>query len=93
MKEIAARICRDYLTGAWKTIAAEEIQLKRISGGLSNFLYHVSLPDNNNNSESGASTTTTSVKTASNVKRARKDSYTNLGPEPKEVILNSYDYG
>lgn len=30
MRDIAARICRDYLTGAWKTISAEEIQLKRI---------------------------------------------------------------
>lgn len=45
MRDIAARICRDYLTGAWKTISAEELQLRRISGGLSNFLYYVSLPD------------------------------------------------
>lgn len=44
MRDIAARICRDYLHGAWKTIAPEEIQLRRISGGLSNFLYYVSLP-------------------------------------------------
>uniref|UniRef100_A0A182PCY9 Choline kinase N-terminal domain-containing protein n=1 Tax=Anopheles epiroticus TaxID=199890 RepID=A0A182PCY9_9DIPT len=56
MRDIAARICRDYLTGAWKTISADELQLKRISGGLSNFLYYVSLPEhhyyghNNNNS-------------------------------------------
>ncbi|XP_035916197.1 choline/ethanolamine kinase isoform X1 [Anopheles stephensi] len=54
MRDIAARICRDYLTGAWKTISADELQLKRISGGLSNFLYYVSLPEhhyysNNNN--------------------------------------------
>lgn len=45
MRDIAARICRDYLTGAWKTISADELQLKRISGGLSNFLYYVSLPE------------------------------------------------
>lgn len=45
MRDIAARICRDYLNGAWKTIAAEDIELRRISGGLSNFLYYVSLPD------------------------------------------------
>uniref|UniRef100_A0A182T3F1 Aminoglycoside phosphotransferase domain-containing protein n=1 Tax=Anopheles maculatus TaxID=74869 RepID=A0A182T3F1_9DIPT len=43
MRDIAARICRDYLTGAWKTISADELQLKRISGGLSNFLYYVLL--------------------------------------------------
>lgn len=30
MREIASRICRDYLTGAWKTIAASDLQLKRI---------------------------------------------------------------
>ncbi|XP_041780494.1 choline kinase A2 isoform X3 [Anopheles merus] len=58
MRDIAARICRDYLTGAWKTISADELQLKRISGGLSNFLYYVSLPEhhyygNNNNNNSG----------------------------------------
>lgn len=59
MRDIAARICRDYLTGAWKTISADELQLKRISGGLSNFLYYVSLPEhhyygnNNNNNNNG----------------------------------------
>ncbi|XP_044738084.1 choline/ethanolamine kinase isoform X1 [Chrysoperla carnea] len=46
MKEMAARICRDYLHGAWKNITAEEIGFKRISGGLSNWLYHVWLPEN-----------------------------------------------
>lgn len=30
MREIAARICREYLTGAWKTIPSDEVQLKRI---------------------------------------------------------------
>lgn len=30
MRDIAARICRDYLNGAWKTISADDIQLKRI---------------------------------------------------------------
>ncbi|XP_052892232.1 choline/ethanolamine kinase isoform X1 [Anopheles moucheti] len=56
MRDIAARICRDYLTGAWKTISADELQLKRISGGLSNFLYYVSLPEHhyyNNNNNGG----------------------------------------
>lgn len=96
MREIAARICRDYLTGAWKTISASDLQLKRIryrstfnlrskpyinlipnySGGLSNFLYYVSLPDDID--------TCNNVKS---VKRARKD--TSL-QEPKEVLLRIY---
>lgn len=45
MREMAARICRDYLHGSWRKITSRDIVLKRISGGLSNWLYHVSLPD------------------------------------------------
>lgn len=105
MREIASRICRDYLTGAWKTISASDLQLKRIrwisiflfgfvvwtknhgnwtlinsidffilksfSGGLSNFLYYVSLPDDLD-----------ACNNVKSVKRARKD--TTL-QEPKEV--------
>ncbi|KAJ6648164.1 Choline kinase A2 [Pseudolycoriella hygida] len=82
MRDIAARICRDYLNGAWKTISAEDIQLKRISGGLSNFLYHVSLPDNFDNKNQSLQ---------SGIKRPRKDSVnTNNLPEPKEVLLRIY---
>ncbi|XP_047005149.1 choline/ethanolamine kinase isoform X1 [Schistocerca americana] len=44
MRERAARICRDYLHGAWKSVTSKDIQLKRISGGLSNWLFHVALP-------------------------------------------------
>ncbi|XP_034233872.1 choline/ethanolamine kinase isoform X3 [Thrips palmi] len=44
MREMASRICRDYLHGAWKQVSSHDIVLKRISGGLSNWLYHVSLP-------------------------------------------------
>ncbi|KAH8326024.1 hypothetical protein KR067_012734 [Drosophila pandora] len=40
----AARICRDHLNGRWKTVAPEDLIVKRVSGGLSNFLYYVSLP-------------------------------------------------
>lgn len=104
MRDIAARICRDYLHGAWKTIAAEEIQLRRISGGLSNFLYYVSLPD------SMASTPLLAASAASPIvanKRPRKDSDHNNNNnnssgrlhldeelhqtrEPKEVLLRIY---
>lgn len=45
MRATAARICRDYLNGAWKGVTTENINLKRISGGLSNWLYNVQLPD------------------------------------------------
>lgn len=45
MRETAARICRDYLHGVWKHITSENIVLKRISGGLSNWLYNVQLPE------------------------------------------------
>ncbi|VVC99905.1 unnamed protein product [Leptidea sinapis] len=44
MREVAARICRNYLHGAWKTVAPADLDFKRISGGLSNFLYYVALP-------------------------------------------------
>ncbi|XP_066991296.2 choline/ethanolamine kinase isoform X2 [Anabrus simplex] len=44
MREKAARLCRDYLHGVWKHITSKDIVLKRISGGMSNYLYHVSLP-------------------------------------------------
>ncbi|CAG9820590.1 unnamed protein product [Phaedon cochleariae] len=45
MRELTARICRDYLHGVWKKVNAKNIDFKHISGGLSNLLYHVSLPE------------------------------------------------
>nr|XP_022911009.1 choline/ethanolamine kinase isoform X2 [Onthophagus taurus] len=45
MKELAARICRDYLNGPWKQVSAQNIGFNHISGGLSNLLYHISLPE------------------------------------------------
>ncbi|KAH8409994.1 hypothetical protein KR009_003786 [Drosophila setifemur] len=45
IRHAAARICRDYLTGRWKVVTPDNLVVKRISGGLSNFLYYVSLPD------------------------------------------------
>lgn len=80
MRDIAARICRDYLTGAWKTISADEIQLKKISGGLSNFLFYVSLPNGNTSPGSNAKAN----EMAPIAKRARKDSFQEMY-EPKEV--------
>ncbi|XP_073964861.1 choline kinase A2-like isoform X2 [Choristoneura fumiferana] len=45
MREVAARICRNYLHGAWKSVEPSDLDFKRISGGLSNFLYYVALPE------------------------------------------------
>ncbi|XP_013177001.1 PREDICTED: choline/ethanolamine kinase isoform X1 [Papilio xuthus] len=45
MREVAGRICRNYLHGAWKSVKPTELIFRRISGGLSNFLYYVALPD------------------------------------------------
>lgn len=85
MRDIAARLCRDFLNGAWKTISTEDIQLKRISGGLSNFLYHVSLPDNCDNKNGCQESDRPSNK------RQRTDSFNNNNlPEPKEVLLRIY---
>ncbi|XP_050436021.1 choline/ethanolamine kinase isoform X2 [Adelges cooleyi] len=43
MFEMATRLCRGYLPGHWKKITAKDISVKRISGGLSNWLYQVTL--------------------------------------------------
>ncbi|CAF3095413.1 unnamed protein product [Rotaria sp. Silwood2] len=37
--------CQNFLRGAWSTITVEEMNMKRIHGGLSNYLYCCSLPD------------------------------------------------
>ncbi|XP_044579533.1 choline/ethanolamine kinase isoform X4 [Cotesia glomerata] len=45
MRATAARICRDYLHGVWKHVNADNIVFKHISGGLSNWVYNVQLPE------------------------------------------------
>ncbi|XP_055712875.1 choline/ethanolamine kinase isoform X3 [Phlebotomus papatasi] len=101
MRELAARICRDYLTGAWKTVSAEEIKLKRISGGLSNYLYYVSLPDSTRTSSRSSSVSSTSSITSEPIdlvpRRARKNSpvdFLRNGNlyEPREVLLRIYGH-
>ncbi|XP_057693341.1 choline/ethanolamine kinase isoform X1 [Corythoichthys intestinalis] len=44
-KERAFAWCRDFLSGAWKTIQLMDFQISIVSGGLSNLLYLCSLPD------------------------------------------------
>lgn len=41
----AWKLCHDYLQGSWKLVTHKEIELRQISGGLTNLIYHVSLPD------------------------------------------------
>uniref|UniRef100_A0A1A9VZX3 Choline kinase N-terminal domain-containing protein n=1 Tax=Glossina brevipalpis TaxID=37001 RepID=A0A1A9VZX3_9MUSC len=44
IRRTASRVCGDYLNGRWKEVSADQLIVKRISGGLSNYLYYVSLP-------------------------------------------------
>ncbi|XP_055681594.1 choline/ethanolamine kinase isoform X2 [Lutzomyia longipalpis] len=101
MRDLAARICRDYLTGAWKTVSADEIKLKRISGGLSNYLYYVSLPDSTRNSSRSSSISASSTIPTEPInlipKRPRKgsaDDFLRNGNlyEPREVLLRIYGH-
>lgn len=104
IREVAARICRDYLTGQWKNIRASDINVKRISGGLSNFLYHVSLPESGSNSYA---TSVTGISQRPKLggndrKRIRTNSgeinaapssgcvQSNVWEEPREVLLRIY---
>ncbi|XP_076333464.1 choline kinase alpha-like isoform X2 [Tachypleus tridentatus] len=44
MKDKAYQLCRDYLSGSWKSISSNDMVFTALSGGLSNLLYHCSLP-------------------------------------------------
>ncbi|EEB16472.1 choline/ethanolamine kinase, putative [Pediculus humanus corporis] len=46
IREKGYNICREYLNGAWGLITPDEFIIKKLSGGLSNFLYLCALPDN-----------------------------------------------
>lgn len=45
MREKAYRVCRDFLSGAWRKLSRDEIVVKRFSGGMSNLLYFCALPN------------------------------------------------
>ncbi|KFM56897.1 Choline kinase alpha, partial [Stegodyphus mimosarum] len=45
MRDQAYRICRDYLSGSWKSISSSDMVFRSISGGMSNLLYYCSLPE------------------------------------------------
>ncbi|CAF3394076.1 unnamed protein product [Rotaria socialis] len=42
----ALQWCQNFLRGAWSSITIEDMRMERISGGLSNYLYCCSLPEN-----------------------------------------------
>lgn len=44
MRTQAHGLCRDYLHGAWQQISADDMVIKPISGGMSNFLFLCELP-------------------------------------------------
>ncbi|XP_076310732.1 choline kinase alpha-like isoform X2 [Tachypleus tridentatus] len=44
MRDKAYRLCREYLSGSWKNISSSDLVFTALSGGLSNLLYHCSLP-------------------------------------------------
>lgn len=44
IRERAHKLCHEYLRGAWKRISAQELVIKKVSGGLSNLLYYCALP-------------------------------------------------
>lgn len=45
MRDQAYRICRDYLSGSWKSISSSDMVFRSVSGGMSNLLYYCSLPE------------------------------------------------
>ncbi|CAG9577035.1 unnamed protein product [Danaus chrysippus] len=88
MREVAGRICRNYLHGAWKTVDPSDLDFKRISGGLSNFLYYVALPDASKMRYSRESSL--DADDARLHKRQIMSSHSFSMDEPKKVLLRIY---
>ncbi|CAH2988241.1 unnamed protein product [Chilo suppressalis] len=96
MRDVAARICRNYLHGAWKSVDPKQLDFKRISGGLSNFLYYVALPEDTSNlskynaressPEEDESVSLTSRFLRKNMGRSNSFSI----EEPRKVLLRIY---
>ncbi|KAJ0183016.1 hypothetical protein K1T71_000992 [Dendrolimus kikuchii] len=94
MRDVAARICKNYLHGAWKTVDPRELDFRRISGGLSNFLYYVALPDETsklgcyNRDLSSDTEPETVVSKMMRKSMIRSNSFTM--EEPRKVLLRIY---
>ncbi|XP_045770878.1 choline/ethanolamine kinase isoform X2 [Maniola jurtina] len=87
MREIAGRICRNYLHGAWKSVDPADLDFKRISGGLSNFLYYVALPSDVTKLEGFAHESSPEL---DDHKKPILSSHSIYMEEPKKVLLRIY---
>ncbi|XP_069356952.1 choline/ethanolamine kinase isoform X1 [Maniola hyperantus] len=85
MREIAGRICRNYLHGAWKTVDPVDLDFKRISGGLSNFLYYVALPSDVTKLEAFAHESSPELDD-----HRKLSTHSIYMEEPKKVLLRIY---
>jgi len=45
VREKAYQLCKEYLQGKWKEIVSSQLVIKQISGGLSNVVFYVGLPE------------------------------------------------
>ncbi|CAH0712797.1 unnamed protein product, partial [Brenthis ino] len=90
MREVAGRICRNYLHGAWKTVDPCELDFRRISGGLSNFLYYVALPSDTSKLSSYARENSPETEEARINKKPLLSSHSFSLDEPKKVLLRIY---
>ncbi|XP_026313885.1 choline/ethanolamine kinase isoform X2 [Hyposmocoma kahamanoa] len=87
MREVACRICKNYLHGAWKIAEPADLEFRRISGGLSNFIYYVALPDDMSKFYRNRLPSTGSETEQSTLTRQMSE---NVGDEPKQVLLRIY---
>jgi len=44
VREKAYQLCREYLQGSWKHVSARQLEIRQISGGLSNLVFYVGMP-------------------------------------------------
>ncbi|CAG2178827.1 unnamed protein product, partial [Oppiella nova] len=51
IKDICLQLCSDYLGGVWPQVSIDDIQVKRLSGGLTNQLYYCALNEDLRNSD------------------------------------------
>ncbi|XP_073822783.1 choline/ethanolamine kinase isoform X2 [Musca autumnalis] len=91
IRQAAARICRDYLNGRWKEVPTEQLIVKRISGGLSNFLYYVSLPQECNSTTTTNEVNDSVASTSSSSALAHSDNDENRNEQDFNDLLSAGD--
>ncbi|CAG4967903.1 unnamed protein product [Colias eurytheme] len=90
MREVAGRICRNYLHGAWKTTDPRDLDFKRISGGLSNFLYYVALPSDPAKLGGFRRESSPDAEQDHKLKKQMLSAHSFSLDEPKKVLLRIY---